>query len=314
MRYLYGCLVFIMLLTMPIQAKYCVYDCENDVILEEKFSSQVQSVASISKVMTAIVVLEHTSLYESVLITSEMVDEEGSSVYLKVGDIYNIESLLYGLMLRSGNDAALALALYVSDYDLDTFVGWMNDLARQIGMFHTKFENPSGLEKPIGNQSTALDMAKLMCYASNYDDLLRIMQTTSYKTDKQNIWTNKNRLLSLNKWIIGGKTGYTKKAGRTLISLAQNPNRISIATFRIPNDFKFHDELYKKWFNELPMIKIFSKGLYVSDNIVFEVTVDGYVPSINFDEKLINISSNVNEVNVTYKDLKWEFQIINGTR
>lgn len=312
MRYICYFLVFILIFTISINAKYCVYDCENNVILEEENSNQVQSVASISKVMTAIIVLDHTSLYESVKITSDMIDEEGSSIYLKVGDIYSVESLLHGLMLRSGNDAALALALYVSDYDLNKFINWMNDFAKKIGMIHTEFENPSGLEQPNGNLSTALDMAKLMCYASQYEDLLRIMQTTSYKTYKHDIWTNKNRLLNLNEWVIGGKTGFTKKAGRTLVSIAENPNRISIASFRISNDFKFHDSLYDKWYTNYPMIKLFSKGIYIYNGHSFNVNVDGYVPFKDFDEKYINISTTNKEISISYNNLIWKFPFIDG--
>lgn len=289
---------------------YCALDCENLKILESNGENHIQSVASISKVMSALVVLEHASLREMVEIQEAMLEGEGSSIYLTKGEIQSIETLLHGLMLRSGNDAALALALYVSNNDLPLFVKMMNDKALSIGMFHTKFENPSGLEQPQGNQSTPYDMALLMCYASQNKQLVSIMQAKSYTTTNHETWFNKNRLLKLNSTVLAGKTGFTHKAGRTLLSVAANPNHIAIATFRHYDDFKFHDDLYQKLYQENPMIKLFSKGIYYYRNQPFLVNKDGYISAKNFDSNKVKVKVTSDEIIIHYDTNTWHFSFL----
>lgn len=291
----------------PISASYCALDCENLKVLSEKNKDHVQSVASISKVMTALIVLEHASLYEMVEIDSSVTHSEGSSVYLISGETYSVETLLYGLLLRSGNDAAIALALYTSDHDIDQFIQWMNDKASYIGMMYTNFENPSGLEKPYGNQSTAYDMALLMCYASNNMPLMKILGTGSYATSKHGVWSNKNRLLSMNKRVIGGKTGFTNKAGRTLVSIAEDGNRISIVTLDMYDDFEFHDEMYDELYKEKRMRKIFTEGMYQLNNKNFLVDRAGYILENDLNKDKYTFTSTDTGVTLEYLDYSWSF-------
>lgn len=293
---------------------YCAMDCENLKVLQEEDMNHIQSVASISKVMTALIVLEHSSIREMVLINEKMIDSEGSSIYLRENELYSVETLLYGLMLRSGNDAALALALYCSNDDLSLFIQWMNEKAKQLGMNHTLFENPSGLEKPIGNQSSAYDMALLMCYASKNEILMLIMKANSYSTNNHLIWYNKNRLLKLNDTVLGGKTGFTHNAGRTLLSVAANPNRISIATFRVSNDFDFHNKLYKELFHKYEMIKLFSKGVYFIKGKTFIVKEDGYIPKKDFYENKVKFNVTSSSISLQYDSYIWHFLIIEDVK
>ncbi|MBR3693037.1 MAG: D-alanyl-D-alanine carboxypeptidase [Erysipelotrichales bacterium] len=304
-----GVLLFLIVVTLivPISGSYCALDCENLKILAEKNKDHVQSVASISKVMTALIVLEHASLYEMVEIDPTMLHTEGSSIYLIENEIYSIETLLYGLLLRSGNDAAMALALYTSDHDLDTFIQWMNDKATQIGMMHTQFENPSGLEKPQGNLSSAYDMALLMCYVSDHVDLMKILGTTSYTTSKHGVWSNKNRLLKMNERVIGGKTGFTNQAGRTLLSIAEEGYRISIATLDMYDDFEFHDRMYDRLFTDKKMRKIFTEGIYQLNHKKFVVHRAGYILESDLNQDEYVFTSTNTGVTLKYLDYTWVF-------
>ena len=199
-------------------------DQDSNRILYSKNIDTVRSVASISKIMTGILAVESGKMDRTVTINDVVLRAYGSGIYVKVGERLKLRDLVYGLMLRSGNDAALAIADYVSG-DVDKFVEMMNAKAKEIGMKNTTFHNPSGLdeEEEVGNYSTAYDMALLMSYAMKNEDFKKIVGTKKYtlKTNKNNyIWYNKNKLLQTYQYATGGKTGYTQKARRTLVSTA----------------------------------------------------------------------------------------------
>ena len=141
--------------------------------------NDVRSVASISKIMTAIVAIENKDVNDVVTIGEEITKAYGSGVYIKQGEEITLESLLYGLMLRSGNDAALAIANYVGG-DVDNFVTMMNKKAVEIGMKNSKFNNPHGLDENGGNLSTAYDMALLTSYAMKNETYRKIERTKNY--------------------------------------------------------------------------------------------------------------------------------------
>lgn len=141
-------------------------------VLFEKNPDAHMLIASTTKIMTAIVVLEHCELDDVVKVDERSAGVEGSSMYIKAGEEYTVEDLLYGLMLVSGNDAASALALHVAD-DMDDFAELMNEKAAQLGMTESSFKNAHGLDEE-GHYSTARDMAKLAVYCMGNEDFARI--------------------------------------------------------------------------------------------------------------------------------------------
>ena len=174
-------------------------DTDSNRILYAENIHEVRSVASISKIMTAALAVESGKLDEKVVVGDEILSAYGSAIYIKVGEELTLRDLVYGLMLRSGNDAALAIAKYVGG-DVDTFVQMMNDKAKKIGMKNTTFNNPSGLDEEAGNFSTAYDMAILTSYAMQLKIYREIVKTKQYKlqTNKNTyVWNNKNKLLKL---------------------------------------------------------------------------------------------------------------------
>ena len=197
-------------------------DQDSGRILYAKDVNTVRSVASISKIMTAILAIESKKLDDIVEIGEEINGSYGSGIYIKVGEKMRLRDLVYGLMLRSGNDAALAIAHYVGG-SVSKFVEMMNEKAKEIGMKNTTFSNPSGLDNEKGNYSTAYDMAILTKYAMQNEEYRKIVGTKKYviKTNMNTyVWNNKNKLLSLYKYTTGGKTGFTEIAKRTLVSTA----------------------------------------------------------------------------------------------
>ena len=243
-------------------------DMESKRILYENQAKDPHLIASITKIMTAIVAIELKDIESDVTITNTVLKSFGSGIYVEVGETIKLKDLLYGLMLRSGNDAALAIAEYVGG-NVETFVEYMNEKAKEIGMQSTKFINPHGLEnnKGEGNTSTAYDMALLSSYAMQNEVYKKIVSTENYvaKSDKKTYsWTNKNKLLHLYPYTTGGKTGYTEKAKRTLVSTASFEDRnITIVTLHAPDDWNDHIELYKELFKTYHKEKIIDKNTFV---------------------------------------------------
>ena len=160
--------------------------------LYEKNADEHMLIASTTKIMTAIVVLEHCELDDLVEVDSRSAGIEGSSMYLKAGESYTVEDLLYGLLLVSGNDAASALALHVAD-SMEEFAELMNAKAAELGMTESSFKNAHGLDEE-GHFSTARDMAKLAAYCMGNEDFARIAGTVSHTVGEQTL-VNHNRLL-----------------------------------------------------------------------------------------------------------------------
>lgn len=220
-------------------------DTDNNRILYAKNIHNVRSVASISKIMTAIVAIESADVKSKVTIGDEITKAYGSGIYIQVGEVLTLEDLLYGLMLRSGNDASLAIAKYVGG-SVENFVEMMNKTAEKIGMKNTTFRNPNGLdEEDGGNLSSAYDMAILTSYAMKNDTYKKIVSTKKYtlKTNKNTYsWTNKNKLLRTYKYTTGGKTGFTEIARRTLVSTASKDG-ISLVAVTLNDGDDFHDHM-----------------------------------------------------------------------
>ena len=282
-------------------------------------------IASITKIMTAIVTIERADLENEVTMNEAILKSFGSGIYVEIGEKMKLKDLLYGLMLRSGNDAALAIADFVGK-DVDTFVGYMNDLAKKIGMKNTIFINPHGLEnnKGEGNTSTAYDMALLSSYAMKNETYKQIVSTKNYiaKSDKKTYsWTNKNKLLTSYEYTTGGKTGFTEKARRTLVSTASKDKKnITIVTLNDPNDWEDHKNLYEKLFKEYELEQIIDKNsfkvekenyyrkgnLYVEEDVTM-ILKKGEKKEVTLDielQKLEKVKNNeqVGKVKIKIKD------------
>ena len=225
----------------------CVLDAVSGRVLFEKEADRRSLIASTTKIMTAVVVLEHCPLHMKYEIPPQAAGIEGSSIYLQAGEVLTVEDLLYGMMLHSGNDAAVALALACSD-DLKEFVDLMNLQAQKLGLKHTHFDNPNGLDGDT-HYSTAYDLALLTRYALKNGDFVRIVSTKT-KTIGCRCLTNHNKLLWMVDGAMGVKTGFTKAAGRILVSAAEQKGRRLIAvTIRDGNDWADHRALYDYGFS-----------------------------------------------------------------
>lgn len=247
--------------TSFIASSYIVMERHQREVLEGQNIHEVRSVASISKVMTAIIALESERIFDVVTATEEAIKQEGSSIYLKLGDKLTLLDLVYGLLLRSGNDAAYLIANYLGP-GLPEFVSKMNEKARSIGMKNSTFNNPSGLDiDDEGNLSTAYDMALLFSYSMENELFRRIVNTSSYSS-KYGVFQNKNRLLKSYPNCEGGKTGYTLKAKRTLVTGAKKDDTLlTVVTLNCGNDFNFHKALYEKHFAKNAYVAFLTKGV-----------------------------------------------------
>ena len=238
-------------------------DQDSKRILYSNNIHDVRSVASISKIMTAILAVESGKLDEVVTIGDEINSAYGSAIYIQKDEEMTLRDLVYGLMLRSGNDAAASIATYVGG-DMENFVKMMNEKAKEIGMKNTTFNNPSGLDEDKGNYSTAYDMAILTSYAMQNETYREIVKTKKHtvKTNKNVYsWTNKNKLLSSYKYTTGGKTGYTEIARRTLVSTASKDGlNLVVVTLNDGNDFLDHKNLYEYAFENYTSYSILKEG------------------------------------------------------
>ncbi|MGN1162527.1 MAG: D-alanyl-D-alanine carboxypeptidase family protein [Christensenellales bacterium] len=191
-------------------------------VLAEKNADEQLSIASTTKIVTALTVLENCSdIKKVVTIDKKCVGIEGTSIYLREGEKLSVEDLLYGLMLRSGNDAAVALA-YAVGGSVDKFCQMMNDTAKKCGATGCNFTNPHGLEQE-GHHCSARDLANITRFAMQNQEFAKIVGAKQYRISASDDTTgrvlqNKNKMLSLFDGANGVKTGFTKKAGRCLVS------------------------------------------------------------------------------------------------
>lgn len=190
-------------------------------VFHEKNADRRLPMASTTKIMTALIISEDCDLSEVITVPDQAVGVEGSSIYLKHGEELSVKDLLYGLMLRSGNDAACALAIHHSG-SVDKFVEEMNGRAAEIGATDTHFCNPSGLPDP-DHYTTARDLCNIARCAMSNEVFSNVVSTKFYEGDFRR-FVNKNKLLSTLDGANGVKTGYTERAGRCLVSSAKREN------------------------------------------------------------------------------------------
>ena len=252
------------ILFLPVKASAISAECailidaQTGRVLYEKQAEEKSLIASTTKIMTALVICEQTNVLDRVKIPKEAVSIEGSSMYLKEGEVLTVQELLYGLMLQSGNDAAVALAIYCGG-TVEGFTELMNDKAHRLGMTQSHFANPNGLDSP-GNYSTARDMGILTAYAMQNPIFAQTVSTKTI-TIGERCLRNHNKLLWQLEGANGVKTGYTKAAGRILISSVTRMGRQLIAvTFNAPDDWQDHKTLIEDGFSRFTVQQLVRQG------------------------------------------------------
>lgn len=250
-------------------------------ILFEKKAHEKSNIASITKIMTAIIAIESGKMEEMSKTSRKAVYTEGSSIYLEQGEEIKLSDLVYGLMLRSGNDAAVAIAEHVGGSE-EGFVYLMNEKALWLGMTNTHFDNPHGLDSDT-HYSSAYDMALLMQYAMGNKHFQEITGAKTFKSANRTYsWRNKNKLLTqIYEYCTGGKTGYTKKTGRTLVSTASKDGMDLIAvTLNAPDDWRDHTSLFEWAFEKYDVKTISDKGKKTYSLLDSGKTVTGFLHEI----------------------------------
>ena len=238
--------------------KAILVDAATGRVLYEKNADSQSLIASTTKIMTALVICEQCNVLDRMRIPKEAVGIEGSSMYLQEGEVLTIQELLYGLMLHSGNDAAVALAIYCGG-TVEGFAELMNDKARSLGLSGTHFINPNGLDAP-GHYSTARDLAVLAAYAMENPIFYQTVSTKNVTIGNRYL-RNHNKLLWQVEGADGVKTGYTRAAGRILVSSATRQGRRLVAvTINAPNDWQDHASLLEDGFSRYEVRRIVSAG------------------------------------------------------
>lgn len=258
--------------------KAAVIDVETGQVLYDKHINVKSFPASLTKVLTTIVALEEGELDDVVTVSKRAAYQEGSSIYLEVGEKLKLEDLLYGIMLASGNDASMAVAEHISG-SIEGFADLMNEKARQMGAVNSNFVNPSGLPDP-DHYSTAYDLAMIMRYALK-NEVFREITATKHKTIpwSSNDWgrglRNHNKLLWSYKDITGGKTGYTKAAGRCLLASSLKEEREVVAVvLDDPDDWFDIRSLLDYGHNEYEFKEVVRRGDSVY-NLDWEESLEG---------------------------------------
>ena len=273
------CLVFCLVLcaqafvltpaAIEVNAKAAVLiEADSSRVLYEQHAYTRLPMASTTKIMTALVVLERCDLRATVAVDERAVGVEGSSVYLYPGELLTVEQLLYAVLLSSANDAAAALAYLVAD-SIEGFAALMNQKAAEIGVRDTHFQNPHGLDAD-GHYTTAYDLAVITAYALQNEDFLRIVSTQKKVIPLQGqegarVLRNHNRLLASYSGCIGVKTGFTKKSGRCLVSAAERDGvRLICVTLDCPDDWRTHTQLLDMGFATYERVSLADANAYMT--------------------------------------------------
>jgi len=280
-------------------------------LLYEKNAYQRLPMASTTKILTAITVLENvTSIEEIVKVNNKAIGIEGTSIYLQRGEELSVKELLLGLMLRSGNDASVALALHVSP-SIQEFSFLMNAVARKAGAKDSNFKNPHGLDEE-DHYTTAYDLAMISAYAMRNPIFAEIAATKDAKisgVDYPRVLQNKNRLLRSNKQIVGVKTGFTSKAGRCFVG-AMNLGEMTVVNVVLNCGpmFPESEQMMKKAGSDFYMHKILSKETVITPTFpdrhdrIGMVSEDFYYPLRKGEADKIDISMSEHDVMVFFNN------------
>ena len=258
--------------TKNISAKAAtLYEPTSKKIIYSKNGEERLPMASTTKIMTAMVVVDNCNTMETVIIGPESVGVEGSSAYLSEGDEYTVLELLYALMLQSANDAATALAYFVAG-GISEFSEMMNRKANDLGLENTHFTNPHGLDAE-DHYTTSNDLA-IMSAELLENEILREIVSTYKKTftydERTRTYINHNKLLRLYADAAGVKTGFTRRSGRCLVGAAERDGMTFISvTLDAPSDWSDHTALLDFAFDSYEKIQLTAKGDYLQNiNVV----------------------------------------------
>lgn len=267
------CLIFS--LSMPAfaeerESSYILIESDTRQVIKKENENARLPIASTTKIMTAIIAIENAELNEIFEVSQNAQNQEGSSIYLREGEEISVENLLYGLMLNSGNDAAIVLAEGVSG-STEAFCHLMNKKAKEIGCKNTNFKNPNGLNEE-GHYSSAYDMSLIMAYAMENDKFCKIISTKRYNIDNGESITylkNHNKLLWQYEYCTGGKTGYTKMSGRCLVTSAEKDGvRLIAVTLNNPDDWQEHKKLFEYGFDRVKSTPIIEKNTILTTKTI----------------------------------------------
>lgn len=241
-----------------------VMEAATGVVLYEKDADATRPMASTTKLMTALVAAEAGGLDDVVTVPKQAVGIEGSSVYLQEGEHITVRELIYATLLCSGNDATEALAYHYGDGERSAFVQMMNEKAAELGLQSTQFENPSGLPAD-GHYTTARELAEIGRAVSRNAFLSEVVGTRAVTLQNEDGYTrryvNHNTLLKLYEYADGMKTGFTKAAGRCLVSSAtKNGVKLICVTLHAPDDWNDHIRMLEYGFSRVSVKEIAAAG------------------------------------------------------
>ncbi|QBP41373.1 D-alanyl-D-alanine carboxypeptidase family protein [Paenisporosarcina antarctica] len=287
-------------------SSYAVIDAKTGRLLAGSGEHQRLPIASLTKMWTAVIVTDEVNIKEDAEISTKASSQEGSSIYLKAGVDTPVDVLLYGLMLRSGNDASVALAEHVGG-SVDGFVKLMNEKAILMGMKDTKFQNPSGLHHEE-QFSSAYDTALMLKIAMENKELKTILSTTNYKQNGI-YWENKHKLVRLESTAIAGKTGYTKAAGRTLATYFKDGEKeVIVVTLNQSNDWQMHKQLAQNVFTQYDRVQVIQKGSYdLPGGLIIKTNQPAYI--LKKKNEQVSHLVFLNRTKALQKNARWEVQL-----
>ena len=283
-----------------------VIDLDSGRIFEQKDSNTERLIASTTKIMTFLVAVTYAGdkLNKKVVVGSEVLKMYGTNMYLSLNEELKLIDLLYGLMLRSGNDASVVIATYVAG-SIDNFVYLMNEKAEEIGMQNTTFKNPHGLDEETKNYSTAYDLAVLTRYLYFNYPLYKEISGTKYYDFQSNLksysLTNRCKIIFTYENITTAKNGYTPLSGKSLVTTATNNDlNLLIVTLDDPNIYENHENLYKYYFNTYKNYLLLDKNNFQVDGNL----LNNYYIKNNFSYPLTDSEKEKIETKIIVEDDK----------
>ncbi len=282
-------------------------ELQTGTVLKESNADLKLPMASTTKIMTAIIIAEDCNLDEVITVPDAAVGVEGSSIYLKKDEEISVKDLLYGLMLRSGNDAATALAIHHSG-SIEKFVEVMNERAEKMGAKNTHFKNPSGLPDDE-HYTTARDLCGIARYAMQNQTFKEVVSTRNYKGDFRS-YANKNKMLYNYEGANGVKTGYTVKAGRCLVTSAERDGMdVVCVVLNCPDMYERSGYILDACFNGHKLVKIDENDVFMSDKVLCKPQKSSYFVVKKQDNLDFRINSVKNLKKICAGDLVAELQI-----